>query len=67
MVDKNVLYQMIQKYGELCRSQGAWETLNDLHDDPYQRDIKAKQEAEQMYGHIVAYIQTGNPNAVQVI
>lgn len=67
MVDKKVLLNMIQRYGALCKSQGAWETLNDLRDDPYQRGNKAKQDSDKMYDNIVSYIETGDPNAVQVI
>ena len=66
MVDKNVLLNLIRKYGTLCISQGAWETLNDLRDDPYHRGDKAKQDATNMYNHIVSYIETGDPNAAQV-
>jgi hypothetical protein len=60
MVDKNVLLTLIQKYGALCRSQGAWETLDDLCENPYQRSEKAKQAVDDMYGHIVSYIETGD-------
>lgn len=67
MVDKKVLLNLIQRYGEQCRIQGAWETLNDLHTDPYKRGGKAKQDSDNMYDHIVSYIETGDPNAVQVI
>lgn len=65
MVNKDTLFDMIQKYGELRRSQGAWEILNDGIDDPYHRDEKTKQEADEMYDKIRNYVETGEPDAVQ--
>ena len=65
MVDKNILFNMIRKYGELCRSQGAWEVLNDCIPDQYHRDEKKKREADEMYDKILNYVATGEPATVQ--
>lgn len=65
MVNKNILFNMIQKYGELCRSQGTWEVLNDCIPDPHHRAAKEKQEADEMYNKILNYVDTGEPDTVQ--
>ena len=65
MVNKNILFNMIQKYGELCRSHGAWEVLNDCIPDPNHRADKSKQEADEMYNKILNYVETGEPDTVQ--
>ena len=62
--NKEILLDLIRRYGNLRESQGCWHTLGKCGFDPEGNEQQKIQEAEDLYDKIATYIHTGTIDAL---